>query len=267
MTAAQRTDFRAATAREGPAPEYAAPAAMETQGVPAEGAAGTLAGSPIRLAFGEVLWRTYRAVQLRSRRRGEGTLYVTDARVVLYARAQGRGTQRASALVQQTKLEDITGIEAFVSHRVSLGLLILTSWLGLNTLGAVFSGSWRVTIVLAILTGICVAFLLRSGAKRGSAGVRLHSRATQTSPINFGEFQGRPGILSAFVRFLIFPALVFFRAYTAFDVILGAPGEDSEQLIAELGALILDLQTRGALASEHWGVKVDQRPAQSRGLT
>jgi hypothetical protein len=66
----------------------------------------TLPGSPIRLGDGEQVLRQYRAVQLRTRKRGEGTLYVTDARIVFYARAQGRATQRASALVQQTRLQD-----------------------------------------------------------------------------------------------------------------------------------------------------------------
>ncbi|HEY5988637.1 MAG TPA: hypothetical protein VIV12_19995 [Streptosporangiaceae bacterium] len=245
----------------------APPVAMQAPETPVAATGGTLPGSPIRLGDGEVLWRKYQAVQLNPRRRGEGTLYVTDARVVFFARAQGRGTQRGSALVQQTKLEDITGLAAFVSHRVNLGLLALTGLLGLFTLGAVAASSWAWALIWGILTGVCVAVLLGSGAKRGSTGVIINSRATQTSPISFGNFQGKSGLASAIMRFLIFPVLVFFRAYTAFDVIVGAPGEDSDRIIAELGALILDLQTRGAFAGEHWGVGGDRGTAQSRGVT
>src|ERR1700730_11598447 len=68
-----------------PDPVYGVPA-------PANGV-GTLPGTPIMLGDGEVLWRQYRAVQLRSQAQGEGLLFVTDTRVVLYARAKGRGTQ------------------------------------------------------------------------------------------------------------------------------------------------------------------------------
>ena len=46
--------------------------------------------------------------------------------------------------------------------------------------------------------------------------------------------------------------LIFLRAQTAFDVIFGRPGQDSDRLITELGALILDLQTRGQLAADYW---------------
>jgi hypothetical protein len=41
------------------------------------------------------------------------------------------------------------------------------------------------------------------------------------------------------------PFSALFRAYTAFDVAFGAPGPDTDALIAELGALILDMQQRG----------------------
>jgi hypothetical protein len=67
------------------------------------------------------------------------------------------------------------------------------------------------------------------------------------------------------MRFLFFPALLFFRSRTAFDVLLGRPGEDSSAIIAELGALIMDLQTRGTLAGGYWQVGQADEAGQLRG--
>jgi hypothetical protein len=206
------------------------------------------------LGDGEVLWRQYAVSQLRTRQQGEGTLFVTDARVVFYARARGRGAQRASALVQQTKVGDITGMTAFVSHRISLGWLIVAALLALATLSSLLSNSWRYVIIFGVLTALAVVMLLRGAAKRGSIGVQIHSGSTQQSPIAFGQFEEQRGMIGQLVHSLLTPFLALFGVYTAFDVLVGFPGQDAEQVIAELGALIFDLQSRGSLAGTHWGV-------------
>jgi hypothetical protein len=216
---------------------------------------GTLPGTPILLGDGEIIWRQYRAAQLRTRAQGEGMLYVTDARVVFFARAKGRGTQRPSALVQQTKLEHITGLAAYVSRRISLGLFVLTFLLGLAALAALANNSWLALLVLAALTAGCVTILVRGAAKRGSVGVMIHSTATQASPIGFGQFGEQRSGIGNLIHALIQPLLALFGVYTAFDVLVGFPGQDSEQIIAELGSLIFDLQSRGDLAGTHWGVE------------
>ena len=80
-----------------------------------------------RLAHEESILMRYKTVQLRTglfkRKRGEGMLFVTSARVVFYASVDPRGGQRASWLLQQTKLEDISGLSAQVSRRLSPGSL------------------------------------------------------------------------------------------------------------------------------------------------
>ena len=55
--------------------------------------------------------------------------------MVFYAQVYPRGTQKASWIFQQTKLEDISGLSANVSRRISLGLVVLTLACGLATLG------------------------------------------------------------------------------------------------------------------------------------
>lgn len=214
----------------------------------------TLPGTPLLLGDGEVVWRQYCVSQLRRRDQGEGTLYVTDARVVFYARAKGRGTQRASALVQQTKVGDVTGLTAYVSRRLSLGWLLVIAFLGLLLLGALLNKSWTAVFILALLTAGAAALLVAGAAKRGSVGVRIHSGATEASPIGFGQFEERHGFLGQILSNILEPFLAMIGVYTAFDVLVGFPGQDAELVISELGALIFDMQSRGSLAGTHWGI-------------
>lgn len=211
----------------------------------------TLPGTPIRLADSERIWRQYQVSRLATSKQGEGTLYVTDARVVYFARAKGRGTQRPSALVQQTKIEHITGVRAYVSHRFSLLLVMLTCLFGLLAVLALVEKQVVPAIVFFVLTAICVTILAVEGAKRGSVGVVIYSRLAGPSPIDFGRY-GHRGFIGASLSSLSRPFLALFGVFTAFDVLVGFPGEDAETVIAELGALILDLQTRGDLAADHW---------------
>ena len=225
------------------------PAALDS------GAAGTLPGTPILLGDGEVIYRQYQVLQLRSRAQGAGILYVTDSRVVLYARARGRGTQRLSALVQQTKLEHITGLAAYVSRRISLLLLTVTFVLALAALIELIRRSWLPAAIFAALTAGGVVLLIRGAANRGSVGVMINSGATQASPIGFGQFGDQRGVLSSLFHAFFQPLLSLLGVFTAFDVLMGFPGQDSDQVIAELGALIFDLQTRGSLADARWRVE------------
>jgi hypothetical protein len=242
------------TVAEAARADPAAFANVVYSGPPPEEAVGTLPGTPIVLGDGEVLWRQYHAVQLRTRAQGEGTMFVTDARVVLYSRAKGRGTQRPSSLVQQVKLEHVTGVTAAVSRRISLGLIIFTIVIGLVTLGALVEKSWGFAILFAAVTAFCVWRLAVGAANRGNVGVRILGGA-QGEPIVFGQ-TGRRGAIARFIKLLL-PMWLYriLGVFTAEDVLEeGVPGLDSDKLIAELGALIFDLQTRGNLADTHWGV-------------
>jgi hypothetical protein len=224
----------------------------------------TLAGTPLLLGDGEVVWRQYAVSQLRKRNQGEGTLYVTDARVVFYARAKGKGVQRASMLVQQTKVADVTGLTAFVSHRISVGWLVVVTILGLNFLTSLlqalqsWSDSWLYLVISGLLLAGAIALMLRGAAKRGTVGVQIHSGATQQSPIGFGQFGKQYGLIGQFIHNVLSPFLAMMGVYDAFDVLLGFPGQDAERVIAELGALVFDIQTRGNLASTHWGIALNQ---------
>jgi hypothetical protein len=203
----------------------------------------------VLLGDDEVYVRKYEAVRADGGSGGNGTLYVTNARVIFFAKAKGRGTQRESSLLQQTRMQDITGVAAYVSYRISLGLMILIGIFALGLLAAIVTKILIWVLIDGAVIAVCVMLIAGGGSRRGGAGVLIHSASTENSPINFGSFAAKHGILRA----LMGPFARLFRAYTAFDVAFGIPGADSERIIAELGALILDMQQRGNDALERWG--------------
>jgi hypothetical protein len=226
-------------------------------------ASGPIAGQQLlnfRLAHGEQVLKAYDVVTLRTglfkRQRGHGTLYVTDARVIFYALVYPRGSQKASSLFQQTKLEDISGLSANVSRRVSLGLVVLTLCSALATLGTLVSLVLPLTFLFAILTVVLVIAMVRDAKRRGDVGVLINSRENGNSPIAFGHLPQQRGFLDKLGRLLIFPIAIFLHSYSAFDVIAGDPGDHANELLHELGALIIDLQTRGTMAYPEWSIAV-----------
>lgn len=235
----------------------AVPSPPNVSPLPAPSAREAIGQVPFRLAYDEILLKKYEAIVLRTRflkrKRGQGTLYVTDARLVFYASVIPRGTQRISKLMQQTKLEDISGLTAYVTRRISLGLLLLTGGFAFATLATLLSLFLIGTFIFLILTVISGIFLMVDAANRGKVGVVIKSRENDNSPIEFG-FGGRAGIADTLVRGILTPILIFFPSYSAFDVLYGDPAENADQLVHELGALVMDLQTRGSTAYEHWGM-------------
>jgi hypothetical protein len=212
-----------------------------------------------RLAHGEQVLKAYDVVTLRTglfkRQRGHGTLYVTDARVVFYAQVYPRGTQKASWIFQQTKLEDISGLSAHVSRRISLGLVVLTLFCGLATLANLFS-FFPLAFLFAILTVVFAIVLVRDASRRGDVGVVIKSRENGNSPIAFGHLPQQRGFFDALGRLLILPIALFLRSYSAWDVVAGDPADDANALLHEIGALIIDLQTRGTMAYPEWSIAV-----------
>lgn len=247
----------------GPGPAQSASRPVDSRPVPSA-PGGSVGPQPItfRLAQGEQVLKSYEVVKLSTglfqRQRGHGTLYVTDARVIFYVQVYPRGTQKASWLFQQTKLEDISGLSAIVSRRLSLGLAVLTLFFGLATLITLVSGLLPLTFLFAILTVVLVVMVIRDANRRGDVGVIIQSRENDNSPIAFGHLPRQRGFLDTIGRLLILPVALFLRSYSASDVVAGDPADHAEQLLHELGALIIDLQTRGTMAYPEWNIPLPE---------
>jgi hypothetical protein len=214
----------------------------------------TLPGTPLVLGDGERVWRTYRVVRLRRPELGEGLLFVTDARVVFYARARGRGTQRPSALVQQTRLDGVTGVSAYVTHRISLGWFVLAVLTGFFAVASTLTLAVPWAIVWGLLFAGTVWMIVRGAASKGSVGVQIHGSSSEQSSLTFGQFGEQRSYFGTIVHSVLSPVLGLLGVYTAFDVLLGFPGDDAEKVVAELGALVFDMQSLGSVAAPLWGV-------------
>jgi hypothetical protein len=227
-------------------PQVAEPAAPSPSNV--------IEGTPIVLADGERVWREYAVTQLRRRAQGEGKLFVTDLRLIFYAVARPRaGTRRGSTLVFQTKLDSITGLATIVSRRVSAFWVFMTAILGLATLFQLLQGNTTAALVLLVLAAGSGFLVYRSIQLGGSVGLEVHSVGSQPTPVAIGEVREGAGV-GFFTSARSFVGSILGRP-TAFDVAIGIPGEDAHLVIAELGALIMDLQSKGSLAGERWGVE------------
>jgi hypothetical protein len=216
------------------------------------------AGLPsFRLAIDEQVLKTYETVVLRSglfrRIRGRGLLYVTDARLVFYVEAFSRGAQGSSFLIQEAALASIGGVRAHVSRRMSTGLLLLIMTCGMAFLTSLVTIFILGVIAFGVLTALLITRLISDSARKGSVGVTVSSRENGASAIEFGRAPQRTWA-DAMVSVLLSPVLVFFRRYNATDVLRGDPGADADELLHELGALVLDLQNSGALAYPRWGL-------------
>jgi hypothetical protein len=214
-----------------------------------------LPNTPIRLGHEERILRQYAAVKVRRRKSGEGILFVTDSRVVFYARAQGRGTQRPSAIMAQTKISEISGVSAYIFRRFALGYIIGAIIFGIAGLVSLVKYPFGAIISLLICAG-CILALIGGAAHRGGTGVQIYSSSENGAPVGFGRWEHRRGIIGQFTHAFTGPITSIFGVYTVWDVVDGMPSEHSDLIISELGALILDLQTRGDLVFEHYGAGI-----------
>jgi len=215
-----------------------------------------IGATSFRLGLGESLWRSYRVTQLKTSRQGEGMLIVTNARVVFSAAVPARGTRRGSIVVQETRVESITGLTAYESHQLSLRLILGTVIAGLLTLYAIAEQSLFATLFFLMITGACAAALYMGRGLGGMTGVLLHSSASQATPVSLGQFGQATGnhLGGSWWTSPLRGLGASIGGHDALDLLIGFPGEDASRMVAELGALLYDLQTRGDLARSAWGM-------------
>jgi hypothetical protein len=238
---------------------------MTAPAVPGSPTRPTIPGTEITLGDGEHVWKRYAVSyipELRflgfrlSRSTGTGTLFVTNARVLFYASYERRGGKR-STLIQETQVENVTGLSAFVSRSFSLLAVFILLILGLSGLEALKHEAVGEAFVLLLLCGVGVYLMTQGYGQRGSVGVAIHSGSSEKSPLNFGLIDDRRSGFSAVLRSLLgpFSRLIFGAGgQNAFDLLIAPPGPDAEQVVQELGALIGDLRSKGGLAGTHWGI-------------
>jgi hypothetical protein len=232
------------------------------QGMPPGQVIRRLPDSSVRCGIDEVLWRQYQVLKMRGLAKSSGYLYVTDSRVVFYAYSNGFLLQKPSTMVRETKIAEITGINSYVSRRLSLALLGASVALGLFGIVNVFTlGGIPFALLLWLVSAIFFAALLAGHGRLGTTVISIHSRCGVT-PVNIGGGQS----VGAILGLILHPVRFIIGGTTAAHLATyGLPGKEANETVTDLGALIQDLQTRGDMAAPYWQVPLPG-PSLERGV-
>jgi hypothetical protein len=131
--------------------------------------------------------------------------------------------------------------------------MLISFLLGLFAVASLVRGNVFGFFLFGVLCGGAIWMTVFLANKRRQVGVRVWSSLSQPSAIGFGDF-GELGFIAKVLSGLLGPVYDLFQAKTAFDVLFGYATPEADDVIAELGALVIDLQSKGSLAETHWGV-------------
>jgi hypothetical protein len=252
-------------------PSFAAPSprTRPVSGIGITPSAGDAGMNGISLAYGEVVKRVYELGRIE-RLWGvvQGTLVVTDTRVLYHAEAKNKLNR--STLNREIHLKDIRGVGLSTRKGMSaagLGAWLLGSFLWFSLILAVsgfFDGvsqyssygsaggganGWGVFLFLFWLVACIAIFLLR---RRASVVVlAVFSNEGDSAPISVSGVVGQSGGHGFLARFAG-PLIMLLERLGIIEAGAAAESADIESVravYAELGAVILDLQSRGTLGA------------------
>lgn len=196
-----------------------------------------LGDSFVQLSENEVRIRTYHSTTLK-RPKGEGYLTVTNKRVVFHGTGSSFGGK--SKLISEVAIETICGISAYFGRGFRIPLLILSIISGLVTLGvfgeALDDGDGEVFV--AALVGVFFTALFFYLARQVTYNFSIFSSGASGTPINFGNG--------------IFGSRYSLTGSGAAMTVFAEPTGETEKLMHELGAIIMDFKTMGDHAIKKW---------------
>ncbi len=223
----------------------------------------------VRLAPGEVLKRVFPVARLkRSVGWIEGQLAVTDSRLLYRAKAKNWFSE--STNYREVQIPDVSGM-AMVTRRGLTPLSLLTlvagfviGWVAIWLLGTFIStitnpfgnsgpSGWTILLYLLLIVVTVIIGIVRY--RSTEVALVVFARGIEASPIALSGSMGRQqaGFLAMSTAIMGGPllslaqALGFFDASDASDSVEPA---SAEAMYDELGALILDLQSRGVMGGE-----------------
>lgn len=223
----------------------------------------------VDLAHGEVVKRVYELGRIqRSLGWVQGTLVVTDVRVLYRAEAVNRISR--STLNKEIHLKDVKGVGLAARRGMTaagLGAWIVGSFISffvalfigstLSSFSSIRSGyyssgpsyGWLFFLLLIWAVLVITIFVLR---RRASFVVlSVLSSDIEGSPIAVTGSVGKSGG-HGFLALLAWPMILILQKMGIIDADAAADNADLDSIravYAELGAVILDLQSRGALGA------------------
>jgi hypothetical protein len=155
-----------------------------------------------------------------------GYLVVTNRRLLFVGERHAMAGR--SILIREVHLPDVSGVSSYCGKGLCIACLIAAAILVIMIIALAHISSF-VYILL-----IFPAWLAWRAVKNTTVLLIIHSRSMDQSPV---------ALVAARSRF----------SFVGATAVVVRPGPDIELLVSEIGALILDLQTRGNLAVEAWG--------------
>ena len=231
-----------------------------------------LGDSTVQLAHGEVIKKTF---DIGGVTKGmgwlKGELIVTDARVIY--RAHAKNTFGESRNCRELQIQDVNGV-ALITRRgltplsllsILLGLLLglllipILQWLLTMVLGTFL---YRMGVydlgglgILAFMIFVTIAAVMITIRARSTEVVfALFARSVEASPIGLAGANGRqnPGVMAITVASFGRPMLGLLRWLGVMDASDASDSADlaqTQQMYDEIGALILDIQSRGVFST------------------
>jgi len=199
----------------------------------------------IQLAEGEEIVRDYHAAV---QNRPKINIYVAVTTRRLLSVGESKGIRGKSAFMSEVYIQNITGIRAFYGGGIDLIMLIVG--LFLTIIGVVFFKVPFIGIyigILLILVGLY--YLFSSLMRRGKAvSLEVFSKDATGVPISIGTTSTRRGPTSASLGLSSY-LMLGRRTYLK-------PGPDSERMVRELSACVMDLQSDRENALKKWSTAV-----------
>ena len=215
----------------------------------------------IKLAPGETVKRQWPVTRPATIGTAGGDLYLTDSRLIFYGYINALFGR--SVVVQEVHLQDVNGITAAVQRGMGvLGVLITigSALFSLSGLFGLFAGlANRDVVPFTAALGFFVVSLIPLAAciwyiknAPGNLVIAIHTRASQATPIMFGGLPAGPsGFLGRFFNMISMPLAVLMTRVgliAPVSVIYTGITSSVQGMIAEIGAAVLEVQARGALA-------------------
>ena len=173
------------------------------------------------LSEGEIYIKNYRCCEL-SFPNVSGDLTVTNKRLIF----SGNGT--SSRVSKELKIDSVSGIDCHWGTNIRFIRLIIAILLVIA--GIYLMGEIRIVGIITFLVGLILGAL----SFRKTFTLIIYGKDTQISPIALGEgatsIAGNSAIMS----------------------VIASPAKDTNRMLNEIGALIMDIQTKGDLAIEDW---------------
>jgi len=203
-------------------------------------------GNFVKLSENEVRIKTYHCTTLK-KPKGEGYITITNKRVVFHG--YGNSSTGSSKLVSDVPIETVSGIRTYYGTGLNILALIFGIIFSIPTLIMLFNSDFgifakysskAVWIPFLICLGLAIFFLRR--CKQGSYYLSIFSSGANGSPISIGD-----GSLGGRLT-----------GQGALMTVVATPAADTQELMQEIGAIIMDFKSMGDHAIEKWAPNLPQ---------